>query len=181
VSTTSPSEFMGMDQFVHLEYHDQLSPTVRRYAEFLREGKRVGQQCPICHLVYVPPKGYCPIDTIVLGPDEEIELEDHGVITAYTIVTPVQYHGQQETEPFVRATVLLDGPGGILGLQDIPDVPHDEVRTGMRVEAIWLPKDKRSTKGLDNRAWGSTAGCITGWRPTGEPDVDPEQFKDKVF
>lgn len=181
MSEPTADEPLMMDQFVQLDYHDQLSPTMVRYSQALIEGKLIGQQCPKCGLVYVPPRGYCPIDTIVLGTEHELELEDHGVVTAYTIVTPVQYHGQKETEPFVRVTVLLDGPGGILNLQDLPGVPHDEVRAGMRVEAIWVPVEERSLEGLDNRSWGSTAGCINGWRSTGEPDLAPEQYKDKVF
>lgn len=174
-------EPLMMDQFVELTYHDLLSPTMVRYSETLVEGKILGQQCPQCGLVFVPPRGYCPIDTIVLDTDHDIALEDTGVVTAYTIVTPVQYHGQKETEPFVRATILLDGPGGILNLQDLPEVPNDEVHTGMRVRANWIPESERSLEGLDNRSWGSTAGCIRGWLATGEPDMDPEQYKDKVF
>jgi uncharacterized protein len=174
-------EPLMMDQFVELQYHDLLSPTMVRYSEALVRGRLLGQQCPQCGLVYVPPRGYCPIDTIVLGTEHDVELKDRGVVTAYTIVTPVQYHGQKETEPFVRATILLDEPGGILNLQDLPDVPHDEVRAGMRVQANWVPESERSLEGLDNRSWGSTAGCIKGWRRTGEPDMAPEEYKDKVF
>jgi uncharacterized protein len=174
-------EPLMMDQFVELNYHDLLSPTMQRYSEALVKGTILGQQCPQCGLVFVPPRGYCPIDTIVLGTEYDVALKDTGVVTAYTIVTPVQYHGQKETEPFVRATILLDEPGGILGLQDLPGVPNDEVHTGMRVQANWIPESERSLEGLDNRSWGATAGCIRGWKPTGEPDMDPETYKDKVF
>lgn len=169
-----------MDQFVSLAYHDVLSPPAVRYGEALVRGKLLGQRCPICGLVYVPPRGYCPIDTIVLGEEHDIELVDRGVVTNYTIVTPVQYHGQQETEPFVRVTVLLDEPGGGLNLQDVVDVPNEDVHAGMRVEAVWIPPEQRSIESLDNRAWGSTAGCIRGWRATGEPDMAPEGYQEQV-
>ena len=168
-----------MDQFVELDYHDVLSPPAVRYRNRLNEGTLLGQRCPECGLVYVPPRGYCPIDTIVLGEEYDIELADQGVITNYPIVTPVQYHGQKETEPFVRVSVLLDQPGGSLNLQDVVDVANEDVHAGMRVEAVWVPEADRKTGSLDNRAWGSTAGCIRGWRPTGEPDMAPEEYQEQ--
>jgi len=170
-----------MEYFMQLEYHELLAPIVRRYADCLMQGRLIGHKCPKCGLVYVPPRGYCPIDVIETGADNEVTLEDKGVVTNYTVVTPVQYYGQEETEPFVRASVLLDGPGGMLNLQDILDVPVDQVRVGMRVQADWLPEGERTTKELTNRSWGSAEGVIRGWRPTGEPDLPAEQFLSKVF
>lgn len=170
-----------MEYFMQLEYHEVLAPVVRRYADCLMEGRIIGHKCPKCGLVYVPPRGYCPIDTIETGTNDEVTLGDKGTVTNYTIVTPVQYYGQEETEPFVRASVLLDGPGGTMNLQDILDVPVDEVRVGMRVAADWLPEGERTIDELTNRSWGSAEGVIRGWRPTGEPDLPKEQFLDKVF
>jgi uncharacterized OB-fold protein len=147
----------------------------------LFEGRLIGQRSPTSGLVYVPPRGYCPVSCEWLGEDHLIDLEDRGVVTNYTIVTPVQYYGQQETEPFARVSVLLDSPGGMMNLQDVIDCPLDEVRVGMRVEAVWAPPEERDISEITNRSWGSAAGCIRGWRPTGEPDLPPEQFLSKVF
>ena len=44
--------------------------------------------------------------------DDEVEVSDHGTVTGFTIITPVAYYGQTETEPFVYASVLLDGVVG---------------------------------------------------------------------
>lgn len=182
VSPDAESEpVVMMEYFMQLEYHELLAPVVRRYADSLMEGRIIGHKCPKCDLVYVPPRGYCPIDVIETGEADEVTLEDTGMVTNYTIVTPVQYYGQEETEPFVRASIVLDGPGGTMNLQDILDVPVDEVRIGMRVAADWLPEGERTTEELTNRSWGSAEGVIRGWRPTGEPDVPAEQFLNKVF
>jgi uncharacterized OB-fold protein len=112
---------------------------------------------------------------------DEVLLADRGTVTNYTVVTPVQYYGQEETEPFVRASILLDGAGGMMNLQDIVDVPPEDVRVGMRVEAVWKPESERSVDEISNRSWGSAEGCIVGWRPTGEPDLPAEQFLDQAF
>ena len=151
------------------------------YAAALKEGRLIGQRSPKSGLVYVPPRGYCPVSCEWLGEDHLLDLNDHGVVSAFTIVTPVQYYGQEETEPFAKASVLLDGPGGLLSLQDLLEIPPDEVRVGMHVEAVWAPESERSTAEIGNRSWGSAAGCILGWRPTGEPDLPAETFLDKVY
>ena len=170
-----------MDYFMQLEYHELLCPVVRRFSSQLLEGRLVGHKCPSCGLVYVPPRGYCPICVVPTTDADEVGLSDHGTVTNYTVVTPVQYYGQQETEPFVRASILLDEPGGMMNLQDIVDIPVEDVHVGMRVEAVWKPVGERSVDDISNRSWGSAEGCIVGWRPTGEPDVPPEQFQDRVF
>ncbi|GMU79492.1 MAG: hypothetical protein AMXMBFR46_22830 [Acidimicrobiia bacterium] len=170
-----------MDYFMHLEYHEVVCPIVRRYAASLMQGKILGQHSPRSGLVYVPPRGFCPVSCEWLGEDHLVELEDRGVVTNFTIVTPVQYYGQEKTDPFVKASVLLDGPGGMLNLQDILELAPEEVRVGMRVEAVWAPEGERNIDEIGNRSWGSAAGCILGWRPTGEPDLPAESFVDKVY
>ena len=115
---------VGMEYFMQLEYQELLTPVVRRYADALMDGRLLGHKCPTCGLVYAPPRGYCPIDVIETTDADEVQLSNRGTITNYTVVTPVQYYGQEETEPFVKASVLLDEPGGTLSLQDVVDVPR---------------------------------------------------------
>ena len=169
-----------MDEFIELEYHEILCPVVRRYADELMKGRMIGHKCPSCGLVYAPPRGYCPICVVETTDKDEVELANTGVVTNYTIVTPVEYHGQTKTERFAKVSILLDG-GGTLSLQDILDLPVDDVRIGLRVEAVWAPKGERSVDDVSNRSWGGAEGVFRGWRPTGEPDVPAEQFSDKVF
>jgi uncharacterized OB-fold protein len=179
VDPNAPIE--GMDYFMQLEYHELLCPVVRRYAEALREGKLIGHRCPQCGLVYAPPRGYCPIDVIETTDADEVQLAERGVVTNYTVVTPVQYYGQEETEPFAKVSIQLDDPGGSLSLQDVLELPADEVRVGMRVEAVWAPAAERDTSEIGNRSFGSAAGAIQGWRPTGEPDLPADQIMQAAF
>lgn len=180
-ASASEQPVVMMDYFMHLEYEELVCPIVRTYAAALLEGRLIGQYSPKSGLVYVPPRSYCPVSCEWLGDDNLVDLEDRGVVSAFTIVTPVQYYGQEKTEPFAKASVLLDGPGGLLSLQDILEIPPDEVRVGMRVEAVWAPENERSIEEIGNRSWGSAAGCILGWRPTGEPDLPAETFLEKVY
>jgi len=160
---------VGMDYFMSLTYEERICPVVERFAAELMEGRITGHKCPQCGLVYVPPRGYCPICVVTTTEADEIVAADRGVVTNYTIVTPVAYYGQEATEPFAKVSVSLDG-GGSLSLQDVLDLPADEIRVGMRVEAVWVPLGERSTDDIGNR-WGSGDSAIQGWRATGEPDV----------
>ena len=170
----------GMDYFMQLEYHELLCPVITEFAEALLNKHLIGHKCPNCGLVYTPPRGYCPICVVPTTKADEIELTTRGVVTNYTVVTPVEYYGQERTEPFAKVSLQLDG-GGSLSLQDLPDVPVDTVRIGMRVEVVWAPDGERNVDDVTNRSWGSAEGAIRGWKPTGEPDVSADQLSDNTF
>lgn len=164
-----------MGHLVSLHYAEELNPLLVRFAEQLLDGRLVGHRGSSGQ-VYMPPKGY---DVMTLDPTteaDEVELSDHGTVSGYTIITPVQYYGQQETKPFVYASVLLDGGSMPVGGQDIINCEHADVRVGLRVRAVWKPQEERSVEGLSNRGWGGLDGVIIGFEPTGEPDA-PEKVR----
>ena len=136
------------------------------YLKALKQGRLVGQRCPRCGKVYVPPRGACPVDGVPT--EEEVELPDRGVVTTFCIVN-VPFLGQRIEPPYVAAYVLLDG-ADIAFLHLILDCAAEDVRMGMRVEAVWKPRDEWEY-GLQN---------ITHFRPTGEPDADYDTFKEHL-
>lgn len=170
-----------MDRFVTLTYSDLLPPSTVRFAEALVEGRIRGQKCTACGRVYCPPKGYCPLDVVILGPEDEVEVSDTGTVTGFTIVAPVRYYGQTKTEPFVYASVLLDGASGALNGQNVTGIPADEVHAGMRVRAVWKPLEERTTEGQSTRGGGSVEGCISSFEPSGEPDAPPEVYEEHTI
>ena len=177
----NPKEHLVMEHLVSLTYSEELTPVLERYVDALIDGRIVGHKCPSCGRVFVPGKGYCPICVVPTTDADEIEVADHGTLTGFTIITPVAYYGQTETEPFVYASVLLDGSDSNLGGQDIVGVPHDQIRRGMRVKAIWRAESDRSAAGISNRGWGSVDGSISGFEATGEPDVARELYQEHIF
>ena len=148
---------------VSLDYQYAASPEESAFFAGLAEGRIIGQRCPVCHKVFVPPRGACPVDGVPTT--DEVELPDTGTITTFCIVN-VPFLGQKIAPPYVSAYVLLDGAD--IAIQHlILEIPADEVRMGMRVEAVWRPRDE----------WGTTIENIAHFRPTGEPDADYETFK----
>lgn len=170
-----------IDQFVQLTYTETLPPNLARYADALLDGRILGQRCPTCGRVYPAGKGFCPMDVTKMGEADEVVLPDTGVVTGFTIITPIRYYGQTRTEPFVYASVLLDGASATIGGQDISDIPADQVHSGLRVKAVWKPAAERDTDDISARGWGTVSGCISSFTPTGEPDAARETYEEHLF
>jgi uncharacterized protein len=177
----TPKENLVMEHLVSLTYHERLTPNLNDFADGLLEGRILGHKCPSCGRVYVPSKGYCPLCVVATRKSDEVEVPDHGTVTGFTIVTPVAYYGQQETEPFVYASVLLDGADTPLNGQDVTGVPHDQLRMGLRVKAKWKAPEERSVDGISNRGWGGMADVLDSFEATGEPDATEEVYKEHIF
>jgi hypothetical protein len=147
---------------VRLRYEHTASPGESAYLRGLAEGRLTGQRCPACGKVYTPSRGTCPVDGVPA--DEEVELPDTGTVTTFSIVN-VAYPGQQVTPPYVAAAVLLDG-ADIAFQHLILGCEPAAVRIGMRVRAVWRPREE----------WATTASTITHFTPTGEPDAPYETY-----
>jgi uncharacterized OB-fold protein len=148
---------------VELDYQYEASPEESAFFRALAEGRVVGQRCPKCGKVYVPPRSACPVDGVATT--DEVELADTGTVTTFCVVN-VPFLGQKIQPPYVSAYVLLDG-ADIAFLHLIQGIPADEVRMGMRVKAVWKPREE----------WGTTIENIQHFEPTGEPDADYESYR----
>ncbi|GAA4754444.1 OB-fold nucleic acid binding domain-containing protein [Nocardioides endophyticus] len=148
---------------VSLDYLYAASPEESAFYRGLNEGRIVGQRCPTCQKVYVPPRSACPADGTPTA--EEVELSQTGTITTFCIVN-VPFLGQKIIPPYVSAYVLLDG-ADIAILHLILGIPADEVRMGMRVKAVWKPQDE----------WTYSLENIDHFEPTGDPDADYDTYR----
>jgi uncharacterized OB-fold protein len=142
------------------------SPQETAYLLALQEGRLIGQRCPVCRKVYVPPRGACPTDGVPT--EEEVTLPDTGTVTTFCIVN-VPFLGQSIKPPYVAAYVLLDG-ADIAFLHLVLGCEASEVRMGMRVRAKWRPKEE----------WQPTLRNIEYFEPSGEPDAAYESFKEHL-
>jgi len=147
---------------VRLHYEHTASPGESEFLRGLAAGRLLGQRCPACGKVYVPPRAACPTDGVPTA--GEVELPDTGTVTTFCVVN-VPFRGQRVPTPYVAAAIVLDGA-------DIPfqhlilGCDPGEVRMGMRVAAVWKPRDQ----------WGTTVENIGHFRPTGEPDAPYESY-----
>lgn len=164
VSTSSTTgDVTGVITPVSLDYLYAASPEESAFYRGLNQGRILGQRCPTCQKVYVPPRSACPADGTPTA--EEVEVSQTGTITTFCIVN-VPFLGQKITPPYVSAYVLLDG-ADIAVLHLILGVPADRVRMGMRVRAVWKPEEE----------WTYSLENIDHFEPTGEPDADYDAYR----
>jgi uncharacterized OB-fold protein len=129
----------------------------------LEEGKLLGARTGKTGKVYFPPKEADPATGLEL--DNFVELPDRGTVTTFAIIN-IPFAGQRIKPPYVAAYVLLDG-ADIAFLHLIQEIDATEVRMGMRVQAVWKPREE----------WGLGIDNIEYFKPTGEPDADYDTYK----
>jgi uncharacterized OB-fold protein len=128
-----------------------------RFLEALGEKRIIGGRAPGGQ-VYVPPRGADP--QLGKPTTEEVELSHTGTVTSFCIVN-VQFYGSVMEIPYTSALIKLDGADLPL-MHLLQEVPTDEVRIGMRVEAVWVDDDEIAP----------TLESIKYFRPNGEPDAE---------
>lgn len=157
---------VGIRTPIRLEYTLTAGRALSRFLKGIAQGRILGQRCPECRKVYVPPKGSCP--TCAVATDQEVELSDRGTVTTFCIVN-LPFYGQAIQPPYVSASVLLDG-ADIPLFHLIQEIPADQVRMGLRVEAVWAPPEEMRP----------SLESIRYFRPTGEPDAPFDSYKDHL-
>ncbi|HUC37501.1 MAG TPA: Zn-ribbon domain-containing OB-fold protein [Acidimicrobiales bacterium] len=147
---------------IRVDYRYTAGLAQSRFLKGISEGRFLGQRCPRCKKVYVPARGSCPTDGVATT--DEVELPDTGTVTTYCVVN-VPFAGQSIELPYICAQVLLDGADiSFMGL--VQEIPADEVRMGLRVQAVWVDRSQL----VPNMT------SVKYFRPTGEPDAPYESF-----
>ncbi|MFI2205792.1 Zn-ribbon domain-containing OB-fold protein [Streptomyces sp. NPDC020192] len=128
------------------------------YIDALSGRRTVGERCPSCHKVYVPPRGACP--TCGVATAEQVEVGPRGTVTTFCIVN-IKAKNLDIEVPYVYAHIALDGADLALHAR-IGGIPYDQVRMGLRVEPVWTEGGRYPDH----------------YRPAGEPDADYETYKE---
>ncbi|MBT2396761.1 Zn-ribbon domain-containing OB-fold protein [Streptomyces sp. ISL-100] len=130
------------------------------YINALAEQRTVGERCPSCRKVYVPPRGACP--TCGIATAERVEVGPRGTVTTFCIVN-IKARNLDIEVPYVYGHIALDGADLALHGR-IGGIPYDQVRMGLRVEPVWTEGGRYPDH----------------YRPTGEPDADYDAYKELI-
>ena len=133
------------------------------YLRALQQGVLLGARCGQDGKVYFPPREADPATGREL--DQFVQLPDTGIVTTFAIIN-IPFAGQRIKPPYVVAYILLDG-ADIPFLHLVTGIDAADVRMGMRVKAVWKPREQWDL-GIDN---------IEHFTPTGEPDADYDTYK----
>ncbi|MDF3294017.1 Zn-ribbon domain-containing OB-fold protein [Streptomyces silvisoli] len=141
-----------------LDYTYSPGQAQSRYLAALAERRTIGERCPACRKVYVPPRGACP--TCGVATAEQVEVGPRGTVTTYCVVN-IKAKNLDIEVPYVYAHIALDGADLALHGR-IGGIPYDRVRMGLRVEAVWTEGGRYPDH----------------YRPTGEPDAEYDSYKE---
>lgn len=151
---------------VQLDYLYSAGQSATRFLKGIAEGKLLGQRCPVDGKVYFPTRGACPSHGVPTS-GELVELPDTGTVVTFCI-TRVPSESLDVPLPYVSAHVLVDGADTTFF--HILDCPVEEARLGMRVKAVWRPKEE----------WSTSLQNIIHFAPSGEPDAPFDSFKEHL-
>lgn len=152
---------------VQLEYQYSAGESASRFLRAIKEGKLIGQKCPVDGRVYFPSRGSCPQHGVPIE-GEPVELSDVGTLVTFSIVR-IPAESVPLDIPFVTVQVLLDGADTIL-MHLLGDCDIDEVHMGMRVKAKWKPRED----------WEESVANILYFVPTDEPDAPYDSYKEHI-
>jgi len=130
---------------IRLKYNWWLGRVMGRFYREIKEGKKIwGHKCPLCGLVYVPPKANCP--KCFAKMNEFVEVGDTGNLLTYTVVRYSVPSIQPQEPPYVLGIIKLDGADtGITHL--VGEVDLSDIEVGMRLKAVF--RDDRQGNLLD--------------------------------
>jgi uncharacterized OB-fold protein len=163
-TTEAPGPVTVVETPITLRYNYTPGVAASRFLRSVERGELMGQRCPNCHKVYVPPRGACSMCGVATT--DEVLLTGHGTITTFC-VTQVPSPGL--VPPYVTAWIRLDG-ADVTSMFLIQERDPAEVRLGMRVEPVWVEPEDRE----------ANLGAIKYFKPSDEPDADYETYKEYI-
>jgi uncharacterized OB-fold protein len=137
-----------------LEYAWDNGPAIGRYLAELKNGRLIGRECRKCHRVMLPPRMFCEL--CWRASDEWVFVKDTGTVNTFAISHVDWAAGRLDIaggqRPYTPAVIEIDGASkgmGILHLLD--EVDPEEIKVGMRVQAVWKPAEERTGSITDIR------------------------------
>ena len=152
---------------VEFDYTFSAGQSASRFLRAMQEGKLLGQRCPVDGRVYFPTRGSCPSHGVPIE-GAPVELADRGTVVTYSINRVPSQNIDLEL-PYAAIQVLLDGADTIL-MHVLGECDIENVRMGMRVEAVWKPKEE----------WTTSVANIEYFRPSGEADAAFETYREHI-
>ncbi|RJP31499.1 MAG: Zn-ribbon domain-containing OB-fold protein [Actinobacteria bacterium] len=130
-------------------YNYRVGTYLQRYIDALKDKKILGAKCPQCGKVVVPPRKYCGACNKVR--EEYVELSQEGTLENYTVGHITLEKGQvnQAESPYIVGMIKLGGADNLL-VGKVAGVSPQEVKTGMRLKAVWKDQTEGEYSDLDH-------------------------------
>ncbi|MFX1320860.1 MAG: Zn-ribbon domain-containing OB-fold protein [Promethearchaeota archaeon] len=129
---------------IRAEFNFWVGQYMDKFYDALENKKFIGNKCPKCGKIFVPPRKICGICNITIPLDQNwINLPETGILLNYTVT---YYKVNDRTtrkvkKPQIIGMIQIDGSNtGIV--YRLLDINPEEIKTGMKVKAVWEEKTK---------------------------------------
>ena len=127
-----------------LEYNWATGVAITRFLDGLKRGKILGVVCDDCERTVCPPRMFC--EECFNPMNHYVELPDTGIVNTFSLAF-IRTDATRRDNAEIPAVIDIDGttltPSGFLHLLD-ENIPHDKVKVGMKVKAVWKPEVERT-------------------------------------
>lgn len=120
---------------------------IGRFLAELKEGQLIGVRCRACRRTVIPPRNFC--EWCFRPMDDWVYLPDTGTVNTFSLCY-VTWDMRRVKVPEMPAVIDIDGTTPLVGIMHLlGEVEPDDVKIGMRVQAVWKPADEREGSILD--------------------------------
>ncbi len=120
---------------------------IGRYLAELKAGRLIGVHCNHCNHTVIPPRTVC--EWCFRPMDDWVYLPDTGTVNTFSLCY-VTWDMQYLTDPEIPAVIDIDGTRPSVGIMHmLGEIDPDDVKIGMKVQAVWKPAEEREGSILD--------------------------------
>ncbi len=125
-----------------LRYSWTSGVAISRYLRGLKDGQLWARKCHKCGRTLIPPRMYC--EECFRSTDEWVRVEDTGTVNTFSI-SYVNVDASRRIEPVLVAVIEIEGASPGMGiLHVLGEVAPGDIHVGLKVRALWKPKDERT-------------------------------------
>jgi uncharacterized OB-fold protein len=115
-------------------------PVMGRFLRELRDHRRIlGNRCPVCRRIQVPPREVCAVCSVRV--EEFLEVGPEGRVGTFDVAyysSPDPLTGVAREAPYCTAFILLDGcTGNDVFWHEVRPADIGRVKRGSRVRPVW--------------------------------------------
>ena len=120
---------------------------IGRYLDELKAGRLIGVRCSKCNRTMIPPRNVC--EWCFRPMDDWVALPDTGTVNTFSRCY-VTWDMRTLKIPELPAVIDIDGTKPLVGIMHmLGEVDPQEVKIGMKVQAVWKPAEQREGSILD--------------------------------
>jgi len=134
-----------------VKYAWSAGEAMSRFLAELQEGRLIARTCNKCKRILFPPRMFC--EECFRPTDAWTFVKDTGTIETYSI-SYIDLDAKRIEEPIYVGVVSVDGASPKMGIMHyFGEVTPETIRIGLRVKAVWRPREERVGSVRDIRYW----------------------------